>query len=141
MNNFAILTSVPEGYEILEKVPSVGTFAFIIGIILIFAFLFYFRVFYLFTSVISGIFVTLKDIVVRVYTHFMILGYQRKADIDMSEYRKGAVCEFRGIKCKHITNADVLIIEHLPIFKPIVIFCYFCSRVANKFRRKRDERE
>ena len=82
----------------------------------------------------------IKTIVVAIYVHFMLLAYQRTSGVDMVEYRRNTKCTFRGIICNHVTNADVILIEHLPIFKPIIAIFYFFYSVWENLNKRRELR-
>ena len=126
--------------SIYKLLTNTEVWKFLISLGFLYFILFYLRVFYMISSIIQGICATIKDITLKVYVHLMLMAYQHKSGTDMSEYRKNAVCEFRGIKCTHITMADVLIIEHPLILKPVIIVCYFVNTIIVKFRQKRIKR-
>lgn len=123
-----------------EFVTNQKMWEFIIVLAIIYFILFKLRIFYLAFSFIFSIYESIKNIIIKIYTHFMLIGYERSSGVDTSEYRKNAVCEFRGIRCKHITNADTIIIEHIALVKPIVIVFYFFSKISSKFNNKRNNR-
>lgn len=112
----------------------------VIGLAIIYFILFKFKLFNFVVSIFFSIYDVIKKIVVNVYVHFLLLAYERKSGVDMSEYRKNVECDFRGVKCRHITNADIIVIEHLRIFKPLILFFFFIHKICEKFRRKRIDR-
>lgn len=123
-----------------EFVTNQKMWEFIIVLAIIYFILFKLRIFYLAFSLIISIYQSIKNIIVKTYTHFMLIGYEKSSGVNTSEYRKNAMCEFRGIRCKHITNADTIIIEHMPIVKPIIIVFFFFSKISSKFNDKRNSR-
>lgn len=125
---------------IYKFVTSPHLWEFIIVFSIIYFILFKLKIFHFAVILIGSAFSVAKNIIVKIYIHFMLMAYEKSSGVDTSEYRKYAICEFRGIKCKHITNADTIIIEHIGFVKPIVIVYYFFSRIHSKFNSKRTAR-
>lgn len=110
-----------------------------IGLGLILLILIKFKVLHLCLSVLFVVLEALCTFARVIYTQIILIIYSKKSDVDMSEYRQNIVFTPKGIKCTHITGQteDVILIEHIGIAKPFIIFGMFVKkyreRIDNKF--------
>lgn len=81
--------------------------------------------------IINGLFNGIKFI----YVIIILSIYGHKYDTNMIEYKKGIECTYKGIKCKHISGVDTIIIDHPGIIKPFALIGYFILKIDDRLTK------